>query len=760
MAILTRCVTVEMPWMGVCRKLEKKLLQRHNDELKDDVASMGFHQKDVYVYIHEKLDEYSAQVAEYQAEIATLKDDAERLRASTQTEIEEATERLQLENAELREERQKHTDELSDLQEFRSAMPEHKALVQSLEEDLTKERAAREQDKADMERKKIAEKQRLKTEMLKRVQEAKESILAETVQNLHDTTKRTLAENEQMTTELAYQSKSVTELLTTFANVERQRDSLRRQLQLCESQNEVQLDMFHKENTKLKSRIQGLEQIVKTLHQTARRAPGGVPSLAALTAAAGGRGLSVPVAALAAGGGITAHSALRPTSPLTASAAARGAGGRGRRATASAGAPRAAKPASSGRSESKDAAGAGGQLPANTAGSAALQRAKQRTRAWERRYVDASAGMRRAVASRDALVGALGEGMVVLAGVLQAPVPHEGSVPAPGLRGLSAARLLDAVDEVSQRRGADAALAVLVGGLREALDAAQTAEEQHAASAAAMQPPGGSGADWGEAQHHSLLVRSVLGDPVAADDTAITEPADSASQASHPNGSSTGILGAGGGHWSDSGSHLEQPSLHTLASVSDTDGGFATASAASVPSGSTAAALHQGRTAAAAVAASASVAAPVSASGTESSGQGGRGFGNRSARAPSGAVSLSRGGRVSGSQPHGVVRLFGSQRPVASSRQQPIASPSIAALGALTPHRALAVASGSGSGGLVDNPAAGSADTIPESEAAAGASASIASMAHASVPQLRPHAPSASPAAVPGDKRRHRRPQR
>lgn len=678
-----------------CRKLEKQLLQRHNDELKEDVASMGFHQKDVYVYIHEKLDEYSAQVAEYQAEIAMLKEDAVRLRASTQTQVEEATERLQLENAELQEEVRRHVDELSDLQEFRSAMPEHRAMVQSLEEELAKERADREQDKTDMERKKIAEKQRLKTEMLKRVQEAKESILAETVQNLHDTAKRTLAENEQMTTELSYQSRSVAELLVNFTRLERHRDSLRRQLQLSQSQNEVQAELGSKESAKLKRRVQALELALKALRGGARGAPG--------------LGLA-PSAPSAAGSPRPNGGALRPARPASPLQLP----GAPLRDAAAAGTPRAAAwrvRAGGGASE-----GADGRAAPSC--SLALQRARQRTRAWERRYVQSSAALHRAVASRDALVGALGEGMVVLAGVLQAPAPAQGSVPAPGLRGLSAARLLDAVEEVGQRRGAGAALAVLVGGMREAIDAAGEAEQGQSRA-----PPSGT-------EPHSLLVRSVLGDPLPAaalrsdakEQEGEEEEQEEDDDDVNDEELEEGAADDGGrpapapaGRWSARGK-LEQPSLQTLASVSDVGGLVGAASQAGrLPAGSAAAALRAGRSAAA---------------------------GTGAARALVGASpAAGRGQRA----PHGVVRLFvaGTRGAAPAPSLADLASPSVAALAGVSASGVLGPASARGGTNRLaaSSQAAGSVDTIPESAAGTGASVSAASMAHASVPRLQPRPP-------------------
>ena len=60
---------------------------------------------------------------------------------------------------------------------------------------------------SDLERKHVQEKDRLKKEMLLKLRETKANLLKMTDNQLDTTTKRTIAENEQMSSELAWQSK-------------------------------------------------------------------------------------------------------------------------------------------------------------------------------------------------------------------------------------------------------------------------------------------------------------------------------------------------------------------------------------------------------------------------------------------------------------------------------------------------------------------------------------------------------------------------
>ncbi|KAA0162208.1 hypothetical protein FNF28_04811 [Cafeteria roenbergensis] len=198
-------------------KVQNHRLLAHNQELKGAIADIGSHQTDVYVYIHEKLDEYSDQIAAYEQRVAELEAEAESLRSDRDRDIAKGREDAKQEILRLTQEVDSLQDELARVQEFQTQREEVFAELDAVRAALKQEQRGREEDRVSMERTKIAEKQRLKDEMLRRVQEAKESILADTVQQLNDTTKRTLAENEQMTTELAYQSREVEKLIDYVA---------------------------------------------------------------------------------------------------------------------------------------------------------------------------------------------------------------------------------------------------------------------------------------------------------------------------------------------------------------------------------------------------------------------------------------------------------------------------------------------------------------------------------------------------------------
>ena len=85
---------------------------------------------------------------------------------------------------------------------------------------------------SDLERKHVQEKDRLKKEMLLKLRETKANLLKMTDNQLDTTTKRTIAENEQMSTELAWQSKETEKLIKKNDKVMGENANLRRELSL------------------------------------------------------------------------------------------------------------------------------------------------------------------------------------------------------------------------------------------------------------------------------------------------------------------------------------------------------------------------------------------------------------------------------------------------------------------------------------------------------------------------------------------------
>ena len=126
---------------------------------------------------------------------------------------------------------------------------------------------------SDLERRNVAEKNRLKKEMLRKVKETKLSLLAMTEDQLHTTTKRTIVENDQMTTELHYQSKVVEKLVRQNDVLVEENKRLKSQIELHEDAERIlasRTHFFQKLIFKLNERIKKLE-LSQNEHATTNR---------------------------------------------------------------------------------------------------------------------------------------------------------------------------------------------------------------------------------------------------------------------------------------------------------------------------------------------------------------------------------------------------------------------------------------------------------------------------------------------------------
>ena len=108
-------------------------------------------------------------------------------------------------------------------------LAEHKATIQQMEVD---QKLALQ----DIERKNLAERQHIKTTMYNRMLATKEEIIREMVNGVDDTVRRTMAENEHMTTELAYQSRRAEEVIQANKELESTCSKLRGENSMLEQQ--------------------------------------------------------------------------------------------------------------------------------------------------------------------------------------------------------------------------------------------------------------------------------------------------------------------------------------------------------------------------------------------------------------------------------------------------------------------------------------------------------------------------------------------
>lgn len=142
------------------------------------------------------------------------------------------------------------------LNEFRENKDRLEKEQQELRDTLTKERDDNKLNIAELERRNVQEKELVKQEMLTKIKETKQNLLSMTEDQLHTTTKRTIMENEQMITELQYQSKETEKLLAQNKKLNRNLQETRRELGLSKETEQ-----------ELAKRTQFYQKLIKKLHE-------------------------------------------------------------------------------------------------------------------------------------------------------------------------------------------------------------------------------------------------------------------------------------------------------------------------------------------------------------------------------------------------------------------------------------------------------------------------------------------------------------
>lgn len=169
---------------------------------------------------------------------------------------------------------QRKYDETSD---FRTEKSSILGKLEEARKALLEEKHVHATDVADLDRRNIAAKERLKKEMLRKIKETKLSLLAMTEDQLHTTTKRTIMENEQMTIELQYQSKETEKLLAQNAKLQAENTRMRRQIELhldTETMLGTRTHYFQRTVKRLNEQIAFLEEGQRSVDDSTQRSKG------------------------------------------------------------------------------------------------------------------------------------------------------------------------------------------------------------------------------------------------------------------------------------------------------------------------------------------------------------------------------------------------------------------------------------------------------------------------------------------------------
>jgi hypothetical protein len=203
-----------------------------NTDLQGQLSKQKDDQKDIFEYLNGELFKKTTEIESLEERVLKLE--------------EENDLQMREHDHKMRVQKETSDQELESLQdsinEYREQLEKVEAFIQhkaSLEMQLAEKARALEDEKrehethvSDLERKHVQEKDRLKKEMLLKLRETKANLLKMTDNQLDTTTKRTIAENEQMSSELAWQSKETEKLIRKNEKLIGENSTLKRELAL------------------------------------------------------------------------------------------------------------------------------------------------------------------------------------------------------------------------------------------------------------------------------------------------------------------------------------------------------------------------------------------------------------------------------------------------------------------------------------------------------------------------------------------------
>jgi myosin heavy subunit len=236
--LLSLCDALRSP---LCRALTERIaaLEQQSAEhgsvttgLKDKLATEQANQEEIFEYLRAEIHKKNGEVNELKEQKAKLIEESEGMAAGYERRIREANDRAIEEKAELQRELASMKAEHDAIEHFikkRDDLEEELADKTRLLEDNAKAAA---ESISNLERKHVQEKDRLKKEMLLKLRETKANLLKMTDNQLDTTTKRTIAENEQMSSELAWQSKETEKLIRKNDKLVGENQMLKRDLSL------------------------------------------------------------------------------------------------------------------------------------------------------------------------------------------------------------------------------------------------------------------------------------------------------------------------------------------------------------------------------------------------------------------------------------------------------------------------------------------------------------------------------------------------
>lgn len=237
-------------------------LESENKDLHTEVDTQKSKLKDINEFLTNEIKAKEKLIDDLEQQLKDLEAACEKLKADHKDELAQLEAKKDEEIDALQGKIVEYEDQLKNLKEFqekKNALEEELNELRSL---LHKERKERESQINELERRVVQDKDRLKKEMSIKVKETRSNMMKLTDDHLKATTKRTIMENQQFYSELAYQSRQTEKLLQKNETLLSENADYKRKLELS-MQTEADLvkknSVYQKTIKLLHSKLQEVE---------------------------------------------------------------------------------------------------------------------------------------------------------------------------------------------------------------------------------------------------------------------------------------------------------------------------------------------------------------------------------------------------------------------------------------------------------------------------------------------------------------------
>mmetsp|Transcript_32875 Transcript_32875/g.81871 ORF Transcript_32875/g.81871 Transcript_32875/m.81871 type:complete len:543 (+) Transcript_32875:219-1847(+) len=239
----------------------------NNSDLQLQLVRQKDDQKDIFQYLNGELAKKTDEIVALEERLLKLEEENDRQIREHEQKSLAAKDAAEQDVARLQEQITAYKEQLEKVNTFielKSTLETQLAEKKRALEDEAKEHATH---VSDLERKHVQEKDRLKKEMLIKLRETKANLLKMTDNQLDTTTKRTIAENEQMSSELAWQSKETEKLIRKNDKLIQENQSLKRELALHKQTQEEFAKKVHVYQKTIKTLLAKLNSLDATQQQ-------------------------------------------------------------------------------------------------------------------------------------------------------------------------------------------------------------------------------------------------------------------------------------------------------------------------------------------------------------------------------------------------------------------------------------------------------------------------------------------------------------